>query len=72
MVWYLAQLFPRTYWTTYADSKGEHFVIWKMWLGRSYRVNDIVFSPAQTFNVTVNPSDVMLREGDLDGFAKRR
>ena len=52
ILWYIKQLVPCTYWTTYGEvqeqvdgktvrSLGpEHFVIWKMWLGRCYDVID--------------------------------
>ena len=42
LCWYLKQLVPLTYWTRYKDSEGNHIVIWKMWLGNSYRVMDAV------------------------------
>jgi len=41
--WYLWQLFPCTYRTFYGDEHGRiHFAVWKMWLGRCYRVNDVI------------------------------
>ncbi len=39
--WSLKQLLPLTYWTRYGDSTGSHFVIWRMWFGRSFSVIDI-------------------------------
>lgn len=40
-MWYLKQLFPLTYRTEYGDEDGKkHFVVWKMWLGRCYKIDD--------------------------------
>ena len=41
LVWFVRQLFPLTYWTTYADAYGQgRFAIWKMWFGRVYRLTE--------------------------------
>lgn len=39
MLWYLKQLLPLTYRARYTDAKGKHFVVWKMWLGRSFAID---------------------------------
>jgi hypothetical protein len=41
-VWYLKQLLPLTYRTTYSQSGKEDFTVWKMWFGRCYDVEDYV------------------------------
>lgn len=47
MVHAIKQLVPRTYWTVYGKDDGRnHFCIWKMWLGRCYRVIDFPFEQA--------------------------
>lgn len=40
MKWYIKQLLPMTYWTRYKEGGETRFVIWKMWLGRSYDIVD--------------------------------
>jgi hypothetical protein len=41
--WRLRQLLPLVYRTYYADSAGcVHFVVWRMWLGRCFAVDDVV------------------------------
>jgi hypothetical protein len=42
IVWYLKQLLPLTYRTTYVQGDKKHFTVWKMWFGRSYDINDYV------------------------------
>ena len=47
MVWYLKQLLPLTYRSHYEkvglDEESEcHFVVWKMWFGRCFAVDDVV------------------------------
>lgn len=44
MMWYLKQLFPLTYRTTYVQNGEKHFTVWKMWLGRCYNIDDYVVS----------------------------
>lgn len=40
--WYIKQLFPLTYRTTYAVDGKQRFCVWKMWMGRCYKVDDHV------------------------------
>lgn len=43
MIWYIKQLLPLTYRTTYGDELGKkHFVVWKMWFGRCFAIDDYV------------------------------
>jgi hypothetical protein len=50
--WRLWQLLPCTYRTFYGDELGRiHFAVWKMWLGRCYRVNDVI---VDTFTTTLD------------------
>lgn len=42
LVWYLKQLFPLTYRTTYTEAGVRHFTVWRMWLGRCFDVDDVV------------------------------
>ena len=56
LCWCFWQLFPCTYRTFYGDEFGRiHFVVWKMWFGHCYRVNDVI---VDTFTGTL---DAMLR-----------
>lgn len=46
-MWYLKQLLPFTYRTRYTievDGRAaeQHFVVWRMWLGRSFQIDDFV------------------------------
>jgi hypothetical protein len=41
LVWYLKQLLPLTYWTTYIEDGQRRFCIWRMWLGRSFQIIDV-------------------------------
>jgi hypothetical protein len=51
LYWYFWQLFPCTYRAFYSDEVGRvHFAVWKMWLGRCYRVNDVI---VDTFTTTL-------------------
>lgn len=48
MTWYLKQLFPFMYRTRYRDEDGRrHFCVWQMWMGRCFRIEDVVISAAQ-------------------------
>jgi hypothetical protein len=40
MLWYIKQLLPLTYWTTYTETESgkKFFVIWRMWFGRSFDI----------------------------------
>ena len=40
--WHLRQLVPLVYTTTYGDAAGRHFIVWKMWLGRCYAIQDVL------------------------------
>jgi hypothetical protein len=40
-VWMLKQVLPLTYWTRYRDETGERFVVWRMWLGRCFAIEDV-------------------------------
>jgi hypothetical protein len=43
--WYLRQLLPLTYRTHYWDEdEKRHFCVWKMWLGRCYKIDDVVMA----------------------------
>ena len=43
LIWSLKQLFPFTYRTNYGDESGQrHFVVWRMWLGRCFAIDDVV------------------------------
>jgi hypothetical protein len=38
IVWYLKQCLPLTYDTTYGQNGKHYVVIWKMFLGRCYKI----------------------------------
>lgn len=40
--WYLKQLLPLTYRTTYGENGKTHFTVWKMWMGRCYNIDDVI------------------------------
>jgi hypothetical protein len=41
--WYLRQILPLHYRTRYTDENGHrHFVVWQMWMGRYFAVDDVV------------------------------
>ena len=40
MMWYLKQLFPCTYQSSFTDGNGKHEMQWKMWFGKCYNVKD--------------------------------
>ena len=43
--WCLRQLLPLTYRTRYGDGGDrQHFVVWKMWMGRCYQIDDVEVS----------------------------
>ncbi len=43
LIWYLRQLLPLTYRTRYGDETGnQHFVVWNMWFGHQYNVEDVI------------------------------
>lgn len=42
MRWYLKQLLPLTYRSHYvADDRRHHFVVWRMWLGSRFDIEDV-------------------------------
>ena len=41
---YLRQLLPLTYRSHYAESGARHFVVWRMWLGRCFDVDDVLIA----------------------------
>lgn len=44
IIWHLRQLLPLTYRTQYGNPADDtrHFVVWRMWLGRCFDVDDVV------------------------------
>jgi len=36
MIWYLKQLLPLRYETTYGENGNRYFEIWRMWFGRCF------------------------------------
>jgi len=40
--WYLKQMLPLTYRTTCVYDGQRHFIVWKMWFGRCFSVDDYV------------------------------
>lgn len=48
MKYFFEQLIPRKYTTHYKDEKGFlHYVVWKMWLGHSYNIDDRIVQERQ-------------------------
>ena len=45
--WYLKQLLPLTYRTTYGEDGRKHFVVWRMWFGRCFDVEDVLVAERQ-------------------------
>ena len=41
-MWYLKQLLPLTYRTSYTESGKKHFCVWNMWLGHCYNIEDYI------------------------------
>ena len=41
-IWYLKQLLPITYRTTYGEGGRKHFTVWRMWFGRCFDVEDVL------------------------------
>lgn len=39
-IWYLKQLLPLTYRTKYGKDGVKRFVVWRMWFGRCFAVDD--------------------------------
>lgn len=46
-IWYLKQLLPLTYRSHFTDANGRHFVVWNMWLGRCFNVEDVIIKETQ-------------------------
>lgn len=42
MLWYIKQLIPLTYRTKYSQDGKRRFVVWKMWFGRCYSIDDYI------------------------------
>lgn len=42
LLWCVRQLVPHTVWTTYWQDGDKRLAIWRMWMGRCYRVTDVV------------------------------
>ena len=43
MLYWLKQLLPLTYRSTYKDGEGnKHFTVWNMWFGKCFNIDDIV------------------------------
>lgn len=42
LIWYVKQLWPCTYRTTYVENGRRHFTVWRMWLGRCFDIDDVV------------------------------
>lgn len=40
VIWCLKQLLPLTYRTRYEENGKKRFVVWKMWFGRSFAIDD--------------------------------
>lgn len=44
-IWRLKQLLPLTYRSRYRDAEDRrHFVVWRMWFGRSFGEDDVVIA----------------------------
>ncbi len=39
--WYARQLFPLTYRSAYRTQNETRFCVWKMWLGRCFKIDDM-------------------------------
>ena len=44
IAWYVKQLFPLTYRTTYGESGSRRFVVWRMWFGRCFDIDEYVIN----------------------------
>jgi hypothetical protein len=42
LIWYLRQLLPLHYRTMYWENGRKHFVVWRMWLGNCFAIDDVV------------------------------
>jgi hypothetical protein len=41
MIWYLKQLLPLTYRSKYTEDGKAYFTVWKMWFGKSYKIDKV-------------------------------
>lgn len=53
--WYVKQLVPLTYRTEYRENGEKHFCVWKMWMGRSYHIDDVVVEAVFVQPVKLKP-----------------
>lgn len=40
IIWYLKQLFPFSYNTTFRSDGHKYVTVWNMWLGRCYNIKE--------------------------------
>ena len=40
MLWYLKQLLPLSYKSTYIENNQKHYTTWRMWFGRCFNIRD--------------------------------
>jgi len=45
ILWYLKQLIPLSYWTTYTQNGNRIIVFWRMWFGHSYDILEFNVEP---------------------------
>ena len=38
--WYIKQIFPLMYKTTYGKDGKKYFCVWRMWLGRCFQIEE--------------------------------
>ena len=43
ILWYLKQLLPLTYKTTYSIGDEKHYCKWTMFFGKCYNINDRIY-----------------------------
>ncbi len=41
ITWYMRQLLPLTYRTTYIEGGVKHYTVWRMWFGRCFDIDDV-------------------------------
>lgn len=44
LIWYLKQLLPFTYRSTFYENGDRHFCVWNMWMGHCYNIEDYVIN----------------------------
>ena len=42
LIWYIKQLLPLTYRTTYTENGKKHYTVWNMWFGRNFNIDDYI------------------------------